>query len=346
MIRRCGKIAYHITYPQSIIQNSSEPIVQGTLLATYYEDLCNGCLDEHSSNQNKSSPGLATDYRTRIGRTETDTTIDRLNSTTTTISINSMTTKLTMEHTIDNQLNGTDPIRSSISDDLNKPELDKEFYLNKGELLKNSSSNFTDLFVVDDTNSTNSSRNSNYLFFSPWSVFKFFLSKSGSTFNLTYPNGNQFNANQLQPASSNQETVISSRMIATISSASAAAPNSPIVSDSMNNASIQSTSTDHTSIKPTDSTSDSDSVLRTAKCAALPEGLNINCSEFSADKMLAVRLCCLNGNNILSSGSGFSCRKFNKNECVTILPIIKCCLRDLSSILDDYFAKSKNDTVN
>lgn len=84
-----------------------------------------------------------------------------------------------------------------------------------------------------------------------------------------------------------------------------------------------------------------DSPSEAAKANKCP-GLEIDCSEFNVDKMLAVRLCCLNGSSLLSKGNGFSCRRFDRTECNKVLPIIKCCLRDLSEILEDYFSAKKD----
>lgn len=68
------------------------------------------------------------------------------------------------------------------------------------------------------------------------------------------------------------------------------------------------------------------------------------CIEFSTDRLLRGRLCCLN-EGISSIGSGLGgCKRFNKTKCNEMLPQIKCCLKDFASLLKDYFQTHQNNS--
>lgn len=376
MVQRCGNIVYHISYPLSIL-GSNEPIVQATLLATYYEDLCSGCqLNGIGNGTNETSSSLnkieyqnvidgrsKTNYTSRTGREETN------------------------EESLENHHNRT-VFTTTIN---NKTNFNKDYYSSKGEILKNSNStiNVSDIFI-DKDQEQKMNKNSSYLFYSPWQLFKYFLNKSDSTFNLSQQQSNLTNnslpvqestvelvtGNSLSKGSS---TILSNDKVSTnytmtnemtITSGSNVSSNVRIATSFSNNELFNASfrnSTENTSSKQTEMSFDTKinlstttsnltplvnstenalngtdtTLVKTNKCA----GYEINCSEFSIDKMLAVRLCCLNGNSILSTGSG--CRKFDRTKCDKVSPIIRCCLRSLSEILDDYFAKngSKHQSV-
>ncbi len=61
------------------------------------------------------------------------------------------------------------------------------------------------------------------------------------------------------------------------------------------------------------------------------------CIEWSTDRLLRARLCCLQDMLGNDEESGFGCRHVNRNKCHRMLPVIKCCLKDVSQILESYY---------
>lgn len=62
------------------------------------------------------------------------------------------------------------------------------------------------------------------------------------------------------------------------------------------------------------------------------------CVEFSTDKLLRARLCCLKEDINHDQGRlGFGCNRYTKPKCNKMLPLIKCCLKDFAQLLESYF---------
>jgi hypothetical protein len=62
------------------------------------------------------------------------------------------------------------------------------------------------------------------------------------------------------------------------------------------------------------------------------------CREFSTDTILRARLCCLAeevGRDGETTTSG--CRTYSKQTCDQMMPLIKCCLKDFSELLANFF---------
>ena len=366
---RCGRITYHIGYPSSILdpRDPNQSIVQGALLATYYEDLCSGCQpNKETAYRGGSADGGQSGERSEGSNRNGDARPDHASRT-------------GREETNENPFSGQAPAvtrnatATLTGTPINKTSIepsDKNDYLAKGEILKNSNSTFFNVSeIFDKDESPMDNRNSSYLF-STWQLFKYFIAKSGgssspslSALNFTHQQPNQTqrqikletgidcpacNSNlssNLSFSSSSNATDLAGLPAAADSSASAASTATelspgengklPIGTFSPPTATKVHLSANAPEIATATGESSSEIAAKTNKCP----GLEIDCSEFSIDKMLAVRLCCLNGSSLLSKGNGFSCRRFDRTECSKVLPIIKCCLRDLSEILEDYFAK-------
>ena len=254
-----------------------------------------------------------------------------------------------------NEINKTTTINGTSS-------ISNETYLDKVELLKVNSNyklNIPEILIEGEHQMmVNNNTNSSFLFYSPyWKLFKYFISKksSSSSSNLTQQHQQLNQTIQLgEPISARSENVITNKTSFELSSSNALSTNiTSNITSTDNASSINSSITEietssisqsaaPTNLNTPESTKENNGELaiKTNRCTH-PELNSINCSEFSIDKMLAVRLCCLNNNSILSKGSSFTCKRIDKSECDRALPIIKCCLRDLSEILDDYF-KSGN----
>lgn len=350
LMQRCGKNVYYISYPLSIL-DPNEPIVQATVLATFYEDLCNdGCQKNNEEHQNSSDEIKADDkqgskilpfdnLRNRTGREENvGETIQNEKQEKTDLKL---------------ELNHTD-INSPINLSINKESNNKEFYLDKGEILKTHNSTFNVSDILDNytenesDNLNNNQRNSSYLFFSPWRLFKFFLTKSG-TFNYNFTDYQNLTSPIIHlNQNENRSTITNGTLISNQNLNLLKSLNAPAINNSkvVNLSSIKVTTN---SMKPSEnyltntSTINEPIGVKTNKCTQFPE---LNCSEFSVDKMLLARLCCLdsNKNNILSGerGSDFTCKKFDKDDCDKLFPIIKCCSKGLSELVDDYLARNGN----
>lgn len=356
-------MTYHIGYPSSILdpRDPNHPIVQAALLATYYEELCSGCqsnkddaprtgsTDVEQSESNRTSDH----YAGRTGREETN------------------------ENQFMESLNASRNATGSTMNRTSSASFDKDDYLAKGEILKNSNSTFnvSEIFDKDEPDNRNSS--SSYLFYSTWQLFKYFLAKSASPSSLYSPNltAQQLNQTNKRPTLETElacNSTVGCGSVANFSGTTLAnvedstggladgdnkgnpiglatfsVENGTRIAPNVSSApQAVASSTKITLSAAPGGSSDIGTALApdssgelTAKATNKCPGLEIDCSEFSIDKMLAVRLCCLNGNSLLSKGNGVSCRRFDRTECSKVLPIIKCCLRDLSEILEDYFNK-------
>ena len=66
------------------------------------------------------------------------------------------------------------------------------------------------------------------------------------------------------------------------------------------------------------------------------------CVEFSTDSVLRARLCCLR-EEVGSDGEATTgCRTYTRTTCSQMLPLIKCCLKDFSQLLANYFRSRSN----
>ena len=74
-----------------------------------------------------------------------------------------------------------------------------------------------------------------------------------------------------------------------------------------------------------------------AKCETFNQSM---CIEWSTDRLLRARLCCLS-EVLADDDSGFGCGHFERSKCNRMLPLIKCCLKDFSQLLDNYFQSKK-----
>lgn len=110
-------------------------------------------------------------------------------------------------------------------------------------------------------------------------------------------------------------------------------------------------SLESTTIQPSLSTS-SFVLTKLRNMASMPDTCNqTSCLEWSTEKLLKARLCCLNHLNAdedvtettngtasmsepVNNVGGFGCQLYARWRCHQILPIIKCCLR---KVLNDYF---------
>lgn len=61
------------------------------------------------------------------------------------------------------------------------------------------------------------------------------------------------------------------------------------------------------------------------------------CREFSTDAILRARLCCLSEEVGQDGESTFGCRSYSKQTCDQMMPLIKCCLKDFSELLANFF---------
>jgi hypothetical protein len=71
-----------------------------------------------------------------------------------------------------------------------------------------------------------------------------------------------------------------------------------------------------------------------AKCDDFNQSM---CIEWSTDRLLRARLCCLQDMLGNDEESGFGCKHINRNKCHRMLPVIKCCLKDVSQVLESYY---------
>ena len=62
-----------------------------------------------------------------------------------------------------------------------------------------------------------------------------------------------------------------------------------------------------------------------------------SCNDWSTAKLLLARLCCLKQEMGDDDEPGFGCQNFGKQKCMNMLPLIKCCLKDFSQLLEGYF---------
>lgn len=69
------------------------------------------------------------------------------------------------------------------------------------------------------------------------------------------------------------------------------------------------------------------------------------CIDFSTDKMLRARLCCMKEDDFTSETSTSSktgCASYTKSTCSQMLPLIKCCLKDFKELLAQYFNSQRS----
>lgn len=66
------------------------------------------------------------------------------------------------------------------------------------------------------------------------------------------------------------------------------------------------------------------------------------CVEFSTDSILRARLCCLREDVGSDGEATFGCRTYNRISCKQMLPLIKCCLKDFSQLLANYFRNQRS----
>lgn len=66
------------------------------------------------------------------------------------------------------------------------------------------------------------------------------------------------------------------------------------------------------------------------------------CVDFSTDSILRARLCCLREEVGSDGEATIGCRTYNRISCSQMLPLIKCCLKDFSQLLSNYFRNQRS----
>lgn len=147
----------------------------------------------------------------------------------------------------------------------------------------------------------------------PWKIFEFFLSPS----NVTSTGSNQSESYESTSGESTSEESISGE-------------------SSMSETTQEPGRSDIEDIVTSPMTSIETVTRNPPKCEAS------QCVEFSTDSILRARLCCLREEVGSDGETTIGCRTYTRTTCSQMLPLIKCCLKDFSQLLANYFRSQSN----
>ncbi|CAG2105446.1 unnamed protein product [Medioppia subpectinata] len=327
---RCGLLTYYIPFPLSII-HAQQPILQAALLSTYFDNPCGESCDSLGAEAILSNT--------------TSIITDSLNITTTESSLSSRTDPMTTT-TLNMTFDDTFPVglNESQAFESNATSID----LSEDNVIVLETTETSDGSIGEDfsgsgsgdspieqtpqvsTQTNNSSLNGNREE-DEWKILDFFKSDDNRSdkeifeeiYNKSIAELDPISKTDTKPVETLNETQTTTEAIEVplnVSNASAITSEPPV------GLSIGSKNPLRTKISFFNSAS-------RAKCETFNQSM---CMEWSTDRLLRARLCCLT--DVLAyEDSGFGCGHFERSKCNRMLPLIKCCLKDFSQLLDNYF---------
>ena len=325
-IFRCGLLTYYIPFPLSIV-HAQQPILQAALLSTYFDNPCGDSCDRSDTKS------------TSISTSPSTNAIDDTTVTPRPLDLSATTLNLTFDR----------PLSQDINDTNDNKTVDKLFVLKEEKLLEfqtdspilmeecsgsgsgddsSDDSNQVNVLITDpnfndtnaETNSTNQKEDDDWKvleFFKPndnrtdKDVFEEIYNKSIAELDLLN-NTIKTNGLPIEMTTTKESLIVSNESLTT------SGPQLSITIPKRNGFSFFNSHT---------------------KCDTFNASM---CAEWSTDRLLRVRLCCLS-DIMADDDSGFGCGHFpEKGKCNRMLPLIKCCLKDFSQLLDNYYQSIKD----
>lgn len=320
---RCGLLTYYIPFPLSLI-HAQQPILQAALLSTYFDNPCGDSCDRSDGKTNVIS---ATSSFSAIA----DTTV-----TPRPLNFNVTGLNLTFDKPLSQDINDINDTNDNQTIDINPVFRDENLleYSTDSTILMDecsgsgsgddSGDNFSEVNVaVTDPNSEQTNV-TNFKDEDEWKALEIFKSNDNRTDKDVFEEIYNKTLSEVEVLSNKTETVAIPETSATDQTLSASnesrttsgSPQLSIAIPKRNRISWFHSNT---------------------KCDIFNSSM---CTEWSTDRLLRVRLCCLS-EMLADDDSGFGCGHFERGKCNRMLPLIKCCLKDFSQLLDNYYQSVK-----
>ena len=326
VIIRCGLLTYYIPFPLSII-HAQQPILQAALLSTYFDNPCGESCDRIRSDirpmTSTASPSSNASADTTVTPRPLDLSATAINITfDTTLSEDFNETK--DNETIVNNIDLKDENLIEFQTESSDQSIVPEEYSGSG-----SGDQPIDNLLEISTESNDLSKDNNSLTTDlkdeEWKVLDFFKSNDNRSDKDVFEE--IYNKSVIELELMANKTIVLMEV----------STQSPLTTEAVNESlTTMSSILDSVTVPVPTRVSIFNSASRT-KCDAFNQSM---CVEWSTDRLLRARLCCLS-EVLADDDSGFGCGHFERGKCNRMLPLIKCCLKDFSQLLDNYFQSIK-----
>ena len=302
---RCGRLAYFVPYPLSLL-DPNQPILVTTVLSSYFDNPC-------------ASNCSAQTIPKTLARNWLHSKSSGLDFFPTPIQSSSSPQQPQQQPTQnDSNLRAQEVFSSPYNTHGNKPTA-------VDSPAKNSTTDCVPLTAgatVDNQPEDVQDSKKTFSMLSPWQIFRFFLTRHATkgSINNTTSSSSSSNDQSLRTAS-DRAPALSEHLS---------------ISSEISTLKSPETGRNQTAefiVQPSEQ----------IRCDQVDKQI---CIEFSTDRLLRGRLCCLNeGISSIGTGLGGGCKRFNKSKCNEMLPQIKCCLKNFSQLLKDYFQTHRNNST-
>ncbi|XP_054161377.1 uncharacterized protein LOC128959450 [Oppia nitens] len=305
---RCGLLNYYIPFPLSIV-HAQQPILQAALLSTYFDNPCTTTCDLIASETSPSTTTIISNSSTEmsfISRPDEEIITEILNET---ISEPNITT--------------IDELKDDNVFNVETTKTNELFIGEDGSGSGSGDQPIQEILELNELIVTNITGNNDTKDEEEWKVLDIFRSKNNRTDKEVFDDIYNISITQndydiLDVNNETQTTTIDSLDTNNITNTTGATPNQSQAFPKRTRFSLYN------------------SAAR-AKCETFNKSM---CDEWSTDRLLRVRLCCLT-DMTADDDSGFGCGHFERSKCNQMLPLIKCCLKDFSQLLENYYQSMK-----